>query len=250
MLQYRDWYGTPFWSERTVDDCEYRISYIILHDTEGPRDAALAWWSNANNPSKSSAHDLIDASGTIWRCVPYEKAAHHAGGGTWPGIPSGEAGGTSIINLVSIGIELECPAAPASPPWPQAQLDAAVAHLRRLVQVYGIPRTNVLRHADVDPKNRRDPRNLPWEDLLNRVFRGMDNATTQAVRNAAWNAGGIPYNPEAAFPRYAREHDLGNPETPEFDFTVGGRQYRGQGFSKGIVYARVGDWENIREVSW
>jgi len=73
---------------------------------------------------------------------------------------------------------------------------------------------------------------------------------TQIVRNAAWNAGGIPYNPEAAFPKYAREHDLGNPETREFDFTYNRINYRGQGFSKGIVYAKVGAWGDIREVAW
>jgi len=250
MLQYRDWYGTPYWSDRTIDDQEFRITYLIMHDTEGPRDAALAWWSSPDNPNQSSAHDLIDASGVIYHCVPYEKAAHHAGGGKWPGIPDGSVGGTTIINLVSIGIELEYPAAPASPPWPQVQIDAAVAHVRRLVQIYGIPRANVLRHADVDPKNRSDPRNLAWNDFLDRVYRGMDDATARTVRNAAWNAGGIPYNPDAAFPRYARAHDLGNPETPEFDFSFGGLQYRGQGFSRGIIYARIGDWDNIREVSW
>jgi len=72
----------------------------------------------------------------------------------------------------------------------------------------------------------------------------------QALRHAAWNAGGIPYNPEAAFPRYAREHGLGNPVTPEFDFGFAGQQYRGQGYSKGIVYCRVGDWSNIQQSTW
>lgn len=250
MLQYRDWYGTPYWTERSIDGQEFRIGWLVMHDTEGPRSAALSWWSSPNNPRKSSAHDLIDTQGVIDRCVPYEKAAHHAGGGAWPGIPPGSVGGTSIINLVSIGIELEYPAEPASPPWPKAQIDAAVRHVRRLVQIYGIPRSNVLRHSEVDPKNKRDPRNFQWEEFLNRVYRGMDDATAYALRNAAWNAGGIPYNREAAFPRYAREHGLGNPETPEFDFTSGGQQYRGQGFSKGIIYARIGDWGNIREVAW
>jgi len=79
---------------------------------------------------------------------------------------------------------------------------------------------------------------FPWEE------------TEDVIRNAAWVAGGIPYNPEAAFPKYAREHDLGNPETPEFDFTYQGKKYRGQGFSKAILYAEVGHWDDIKEASW
>ncbi|HOG47918.1 MAG TPA: peptidoglycan recognition family protein [Anaerolineae bacterium] len=253
MLEYRDWYGTQNWSDREAGGIQYSIRYIIIHDTEGPRDAALAWWCSPNNPSQSSAHDLIDSAGVIHHCVPYEKAAHHAGGSHIPGFnqPDPATGRCEPnANLASIGIELEYPAAPASPPWPQVQLDAAVAHVRGLVQIYQVPRANMLRHAEVDPKNRSDPRSFPWQDFVARVYHGIDDALADTLRNAAWNAGGIPFNREAAFPRYAREHGLGNPETPEFDFGIAGQQYRGQGFSRGIIYARVGEWGDIREVIW
>ena len=246
MLQYRDWYGTQYWSERG----DNAIQYLVMHDTEGPRAAALAWWSSPTNPYKSSAHDLIDSDGVVWRCVPYEKAAHHCGGSTIPGVPSGSVDGTAIVNLVSIGIELEYPAAPASPPWPQVQVDAAVELVQGLVAAYKIPRANVYRHADIDPQNRSDPRNLNWEEFLNRVFAPTAGDLIASLRNAAWNASGIPYNPDAAIAKYAREHDLGNPETPEFDFAWGGQAFRGQGFSKAIVYARVGQWDQIKEVNW
>ena len=75
-------------------------------------------------------------------------------------------------------------------------------------------------------------------------------ALDHTLRNCAWQAGGIPYNPSAAFPRYAREHWLGNPETVEFEFEHEGITYRGQGFSKGIVFCRIGDWGNIKEAEW
>ncbi len=252
-LQYRDWYGTPYWSEREWKDRRYPIRYLVMHDTEGPRDAAFAWWSSPSNPYQSSAHDLIDSSGVIWRCVPYDKAAHHAGYAHIEGYNTlnPETGRQEPnVNLASIGIELEYPVAPASPPWPKAQLDAAVLHVRRLVLIYQIPRQNVFTHAEIDPQRKTDPRNFDWKGFLDRVYQGVDSALGQALRNAAWNAGGIAYNPDAAFPRYAREHNLGNPETGEFDFTINGRQYRGQGFSGGIIYCRVGEWERIKEVSW
>jgi hypothetical protein len=68
--------------------------------------------------------------------------------------------------------------------------------------------------------------------------------------NLAHHAGGIPFNAAAAFPRYARQHDLGNPETKEFDFEYRGVNYRGQGFSRAIIYCTVGDWRNIGELAW
>ncbi|NIV37116.1 MAG: hypothetical protein GWN58_49110, partial [Anaerolineae bacterium] len=52
------------------------------------------------------------------------------------------------------------------------------------------------------------------------------------------------------FARYAREHDLGTPQTDEFDFSYKAVNYRGQGFSKAIVFAKVGHWDNIGEMSW
>ncbi len=73
-----------------------------------------------------------------------------------------------------------------------------------------------------------------------------DVVPIEAIIEAAWNALGIPYNPEAAIAQYARENDLGVPMTLEFD--VDG--YRAQGFAGGIVYCRIGDWGNCRMVEW
>lgn len=226
----------------------YAPQWLIIHDTEGPAVAALTWWHNKTNPGKSSAHYLVCSDGEIVPVVPEHLAAHHAGGGAWPGIPAGSIGGTSIINLVSIGIELEYPKAPASPAYPEAQIDAAVRLVADIARRYGIPREHILRHSEVDPKNRSDPRNFDWSEFMRRL-EGND-VPDDRVREAAWNARGIPYNRDAAFPRYAREHDLGNPETPEFDFAFEGEQCRGQGFSKGIVWAPVGRWNECRTTAW
>lgn len=74
--------------------------------------------------------------------------------------------------------------------------------------------------------------------------------TTQDIRNAAWNraypSGGMALNPEAAFQATAREWKLGCPVTNEFDIGA----YRAQGFALGIVYARIGDWQNIEWLDW
>ncbi|HOR00015.1 MAG TPA: peptidoglycan recognition family protein [Anaerolineae bacterium] len=142
-VSYENWYGTPNHSDRAG----HHVRYIVMHDTEGPRKAAFDWWRSANNPYESSAHDLVDGQGVVWRCVPYERAAHHAGG-------------SRVSNLDSIGVELEYPAAPESPPWPEVQLEAAVRHVRALARAFDVPEANLVRHAEVDPKRRSDPRNL------------------------------------------------------------------------------------------
>ena len=59
-----------------------------------------------------------------------------------------------------------------------------------------------------------------------------------------------PDRQEAAFSKYTREHELGTPQTDEFDFSYKGVNHRGQGFSQRFVYAKVGDWANIKEVTW
>jgi len=72
----------------------------------------------------------------------------------------------------------------------------------------------------------------------------------ETLRNAAWNRRGLAYNPDAAFPQYARQHNLGSPLTGEFDVHWQGKTYRVQGFTGAIVYTEVGDWGNIKKQSW
>lgn len=72
----------------------------------------------------------------------------------------------------------------------------------------------------------------------------------EALRNAAWNRRGIAYNPEASFPRYARQYRLGSPVTPEFDVTWKNKAYRVQGFTGAILYCEAGDWGNVRSMTW
>lgn len=75
------------------------------------------------------------------------------------------------------------------------------------------------------------------------------------LRTAAWNqlypSGGVRYNPDAAFQRGGRQAGAGCPTTNEFDVQiVNGPCYRVQGFSKMILYAKVGDWGNILALMW
>lgn len=222
----------------------HKISHVVMHDTEGPTAAALSWWQSPNNPGRSSAHYLITSTGQLIQCVDEAMAAHHAGYGTLVGLEGLNP------NLVSIGIELEYPKAPASPPYPQAQWDAAVKLTREIVRRYGIKRENVVTHAAIDPARRSDPRNFDMRRFLDAVYQeqvgGEPMIELGALREAVWNAGGVAYNPDAALPKYAREHQLGAPLTGEVD--VAG--FRAQGFTLGIAYCRIGDWAHIQHIAW
>ena len=68
----------------------------------------------------------------------------------------------------------------------------------------------------------------------------------ETLRNAAWNALGIPYNPAWAFPKYAAAKGLGKPVTAEID--VG--NIRVQGYDGGIVCAPVGQWDKVTHIPW
>lgn len=74
--------------------------------------------------------------------------------------------------------------------------------------------------------------------------------TPEFLTNLAWNQLGVAYNPTHAFPQYAKAHGLGVPRGNTFDFTFECVVYRGQifiGNGARLVYAKVGDWGNIKE---
>jgi len=72
------------------------------------------------------------------------------------------------------------------------------------------------------------------------------------ARNTAWNSKGIPFNPDAAFPRYARKRHMGVPETAEFTFVHQGKKYVAQGFTRYIIYTEEGKWgeDDIQKLAW
>jgi len=58
----------------------------------------------------------------------------------------------------------------------------------------------------------------------------------------------IPLNPEAMFYKIAKEQGLGERLTAEYDAEYQGKTYRAQIYEKGIVYAEVGDWGNVKVI--
>ena len=144
---------SPNFNERSLP-----ISMVVLHYTEmKPVETAL---ERLCDPDASvSAHYLITEEGEVVRLVPEEKRAWHAGLSYWRGHKD--------VNSASIGIELDHPGHELGyREFSEAQIDALIPLLHRIVQQYDIPRANVVAHSDVAPARKVDPGELfPWDRL-------------------------------------------------------------------------------------
>ena len=214
---------------------------VVWHGAEGQNIARYFASDEARRVRKVSAHWAIERDGRIDAIVPENLAAWHCGGSTVPGW-SGDP------NACTIGIELACDPAPAAPGWSEPQIASAIRLGREIRARYGLRRDQHWRPSDIDP-GKRDPRDFPWERLLDGIY-GEEETMEELIRKAAWELMRVPWNPVAAFPRFARQHELGAPLGQERDVTIAGVAYRLQPYARGIVYARVGDWGNCKVARW
>lgn len=134
---------------------------LVLHYTEmKPIETALERLTTEEGGV--SAHYLISEEGEVMQLVPEEKRAWHAGKSFWRGITD--------VNSASIGIELDHPGHAEENggyrPFTDAQFDALLPLVARIVKDYDIPRANVVAHSDVAPARKVDPGELfPWDRL-------------------------------------------------------------------------------------
>jgi N-acetylmuramoyl-L-alanine amidase len=144
---------SPNFDERALP-----ISMVVIHYTE-MIDQGFAIERLCDPEAKVSAHYVIGKGGEVVQLVPEEKRAWHAGVSYWRGIRD--------INSASIGIELDHPGHKYGyTEFPDAQFEALVPLLARMMREHRIPRANVLGHSDVAPARKIDPGELfPWERL-------------------------------------------------------------------------------------
>ena len=140
------------------NDRQLPVSMVVLHYTEmKPVETALERLCDPD--AGVSAHYLITEEGEVVRLVPEEKRAWHAGLSYWRGHKD--------VNSASIGIELDHPGHELGyREFSEAQIDALIPLLHRIVKAYDIPRANVVAHSDVAPARKVDPGELfPWDRL-------------------------------------------------------------------------------------
>jgi len=159
------------------------IDMLVLHYT-GMASAEDALRRLTAPDSGVSAHYVIDEDGTVWRLVPEERRAWHAGVSFWRG--------TRDVNSASIGIELVNPGPDLGyREFPEPQITALEQLAGEILARHSMPPRNVIGHSDVAPARKQDPGELfPWRRL---AFAGI----------GLWPEPPLPLPPREIGPRLA-----------------------------------------------
>jgi N-acetylmuramoyl-L-alanine amidase len=134
------------------------IDILVLHYT-GMKTAKEALARLCDPQARVSAHYTIDRDGRVYRHVPEERRAWHAGVSYWAGERN--------VNARSIGIEIVNPGHEFGyVPFADAQIGALIDLSRGIFARHPIPPHRVVGHSDVAPPRKTDPGELfPWKEL-------------------------------------------------------------------------------------
>ena len=134
---------------------------VVIHaTTQDSVEASLHTLRTANSGGPVSAHYLIGRDGALYQLVAEDLRAWHAGPGAW--------GTISDVNSASIGIELDNN---GTDPYPTEQIDSLLRLLADICKRNGIPREQVIGHADMAPTRKTDPgAQFPWARLAQEGF--------------------------------------------------------------------------------
>lgn len=164
------------------DERDCPVDMLILHYT-GMQTATAAISRLRDPEAKVSSHYVVDEDGTIFRLVPEDRRAWHAGISHWRG--------HAALNARSIGIEIVNPGHEFGyRDFPVLQL-AAVCDLSLMILArHAIPARNVVAHSDVAPDRKEDPgEQFDWRALAENGVGlwpqdAVDLGTTGPVRDA------------------------------------------------------------------
>jgi len=131
---------------------------IVLHYTGMPTgEEALARLRDPE--AKVSAHYMVEEDGRVFRLVPEERRAWHAGRSFWRG--------TRDVNSASVGIEIVNPGHEFGyRAFPDAQIAAVIALVGDIRTRWQVEDVGIVGHSDVAPDRKEDPGELfPWRRL-------------------------------------------------------------------------------------
>ncbi|WP_395712513.1 N-acetylmuramoyl-L-alanine amidase [Reyranella sp.] len=134
------------------------IDILVLHYTELPLDESLAILRDDARAQRVSAHYVLDLDGTLYRLVPEDRVAWHAGRSYWRG--------RDALNATSIGIEIVNLHGDLHD-YPSRQIAALIELCRDVIARHpAIVPHNVVGHSDIAPRRKVDPgRRFPWATL-------------------------------------------------------------------------------------
>ena len=134
------------------------VDMLILHYT-GMRSGTDAIARLRDPAARVSSHYVVVEDGAVFRLVPEERRAWHAGVSYWRG--------NTLLNGRSIGIEIVNPGHEFGyRPFPALQMAAVCDLCLEILSRHPIPARNVVAHSDVAPDRKEDPGELfDWEGL-------------------------------------------------------------------------------------
>ena len=144
---------SPNFDPRTVTP-----SMLVLHYT-GMQTGEEAIARLRDPEARVSSHYVVEEDGRVFRLVPEERRAWHAGASYWRGRRN--------VNGDSIGIEIVNPGHEwGYRAFPEAQVAAVIALTADIRSRWEIEDRDIVGHADVAPGRTDDPGELfPWKRL-------------------------------------------------------------------------------------
>lgn len=131
---------------------------LVMHYT-GMRTGEEALARLRDPDARVSSHYLVEEDGRVFRLVPEERRAWHAGVSFWRGERN--------VNHASIGIEIVNPGHEFGyRPFPEAQVASVLELTADIRSRWTIEDRNIVGHSDVAPARKIDPGELfPWKRL-------------------------------------------------------------------------------------
>jgi N-acetylmuramoyl-L-alanine amidase len=134
------------------------VDLLVLHYTELPLDESLAVLCDDRRPHRVSAHYVLAEDGAVYRLVPEDRVAWHAGRSHWRG--------RDALNGTSVGIEIVNLHGDRHD-YPDTQIAALAKLCHDIISRHpAIVSRNVVGHSDISPKRKIDPGlRFPWARL-------------------------------------------------------------------------------------
>ena len=130
------------------------IELVVIHYT-AMENAEAALERLCGSEFEVSAHYLVGRDGTVYRMVPEDKRAWHAGVGSWAG--------RGDVNSRSLGIELDNDGMSQFTEPLMAKLEVLLSDI---LDRHALPPWAVIGHSDMAPGRKRDPgRHFDWRRL-------------------------------------------------------------------------------------
>lgn len=178
------WRPSPWYSSRPTD-ATGDIHMVVIHTCESGYSGCWSWLTSPNNTYHTSAHYVVNESGSeISQLVNEANRAHHIGASYDCSRNSSHDCWLNGVqsNHFTVGIEHGGYASQTS--FPVGQIDASAKLSCDIARDNAIPRDrqHFVGHGQLQPYDRTDPGpNWPWTDYLNRINSHCGTSTSTGL---------------------------------------------------------------------